>query len=490
MRRWLAGLLGVTVLVVASAGAAIAAPDGSGGGGDGGANLVGDQGDTETLSYRDTINLSIDDIQAYWVVTLPEVFGVEYEEISEVIPYDSDTDPDELPACATGASYEDIRDNAFYCFEDDTVSYDDESLLPTFYENYGNFAIAFALAHEWGHAIQGRVAPEVFSGVIPSVYYELQADCYAGAWTGWVDGGNSEQLLLEEGDLEAGIAGMLQVRDPVGTDVTDESSGSPHGSGFDRVSAFQEGFEQGAARCAAYFETPPAVTELPFTEEEDLANEGNLPFAEAVPAFTEDLELYWTAVFEAVGATYDGIADVESYNPKKKATLPECEALDLAPNQPRDYRGGVFYCPGDDFIAYDTTFLKQVHREIGDFASALLIGDAWARGMQEDLGIEGDPVDVAVQSDCFGGFWTGTIPVQIDVDENGLYDDISAQGDAIVRESAIVLSPGDLDEVVIGFTVFADPTAVEEGGTAFQRLQGFRTGFFADNLDECLALVG
>jgi predicted metalloprotease len=479
--------VGAIALVSSSAGAALGAP--AGGGGDGGADLVGDQAETETLGYQDTIDLSIEDIQAFWTVTFPEVFGIEYEEISDILPYDSDTSARNLSDCAEGASYEDIANNAFYCPVDDTVSYDDENLFPDFYDNYGNFSIAMALAHEWGHAVQGRVAPEVFTGGIPSVFSELQADCYAGAWTSWVESGESGEsgaaLELEEGDLEAGIAGLLAVRDPTGTDPSDESQVAPHGSGFDRVNAFQEGLEQGAARCAQYFEAPPVVTEFPFTSEQDLASGGNLPYADSVDLFTQDLDVYWTLVFDASSLTYDGIDDVERYNPKKEGTLPECDALGLDPDRPKTYRSLVFYCPGEEFIAYDTTFLKQVHREIGDNAVALLVSNAWADGMQEDLG---DEPDSAV-SDCFSGSWAGSIGVDIDGD---FLPDYASNGLEYYREAEplITSSPGDLDEVVISFLSLGEAAEVEATGlSAFSRLQNFRTGFFSGE-EACADLAG
>lgn len=485
MRRWLSGLLGVTVLVVASGGAALAAP---GGGGDG-QNLIGDD-DAGEISYREAIDLGIEDIEAFWTATMPQVFGFEYEEISDILPYDSKTDTSSLNECTpAGAEYEEIKDNASYCVLDDTVVYDDGSLFPRFFEELGAFAPVFALAHEWGHAIQGRVLTLDEFSTLPSVFVELQADCYAGAWASWVDSGQSEQLRLDPGDLEVGLGAILEVRDPIGVDPTDESQIQPHGNGFDRASAFQEGFEQGVSRCADYFNTPPLVTELPFTSEADLANEGNLPYADALDFGIQDLDAYWNAVFEVSGLTYDGVDEVTPYNIKRKGTLPKCEELDLAPSRPRDYRGGVFYCPGEEFIAFDTAFLKTVHREIGDFGAMLLVGNAWAAGMQEDLGTTGDPANLGLQADCFGGAWTGSIPVDLDGDGVG---DLSSRGGDVVREAVITLSPGDLDEVVISFITFRDPTSEAASGvSAFERVQAFRTGFFSFTAEQdCQALTG
>ena len=44
---------------------------------------------------------------------------------------------------------------------------------------------------------------------------------------------------------------MLLLRDAPGQSAADPSA---HGSAFDRIGAFQDGFESGAEQCATYFE--------------------------------------------------------------------------------------------------------------------------------------------------------------------------------------------------------------------------------------------
>jgi hypothetical protein len=280
---------------------------------------------------------------------------------------------------------------------------------------------------------------------------------------------------------------MLEFKDPVGFDPSEQGA---HGNGFDRTNAFSEGFESGASRCAEYDDISllPPVTEIPFTTEEDLANEGNLPIDEAIEFGIEDLDLYWSTVFEVSGLTYDGIEEgVDSFDPRRKSTLPECEGLGLRPRRPKAYKGAVFYCPDEEFIAYDENLIEDAHGDIGDFAAMLLIGNAWAAGMQEDLELEGGPLQV----DCFGGSWAGSIPIEIDGD--GIAD-FSANGQPVVRDpdaglASILLSPGDLDEVVGSFLLFSEPATGEDPDelTAFTRLQSFRQGFFSGE-EECAAI--
>ncbi|WP_433714997.1 neutral zinc metallopeptidase [Nocardia sp. CA-084685] len=92
------------------------------------------------------------------------------------------------------------------------------------------------LAHEWGHAIQTRAN---FQGL--TVTQEIQADCFAGAWAADVAAGHSS-FKAETNDLDAALAGFLTLRDEPGTDKTNPAA---HGSGFDRVSSFQTGFDGG-----------------------------------------------------------------------------------------------------------------------------------------------------------------------------------------------------------------------------------------------------
>jgi predicted metalloprotease len=493
VRRWLSALLGVATFVAASAGAAFAAPAGEGG------DNVENRGGGGELRYQETVDLAFEDIQTFWDETLPDVYGLEYREIPEdnFIPYDEDTDPDDLPACGEeGVTYEDVADNAFYCVigadtGDDFVAYDDGMLFPRLFSDFGPFALVQVLAHEWGHAIQGQILTFDEFVSAPSIVKELQADCFAGAYVAWVDDGDSEAFVTEPGDLETGLAGMLEFSDPLGFDPSEQGA---HGNGFDRANAFSEGLEQGATRCAEYDTALPPVTEIPFSTEEDLAAEGNLPFDETIEFGIEDLDLYWTAVFEASGLTYDGIEEgIDDYDPRRKSTLPECEGLDLAPRRPKNYRGLVFYCPGEEFIAYDENVLEDAHAGIGDLAAMVLLGNAWAAGMQEDLDITGDPADLILQADCFGGAWAGSIP--IDIDGDGL-SDFAAKGTEVIRDpdlgtASIFLSPGDLDEVVSALLQFSDPpTGDPDELTAFVRLSAFRTGFFSETAEtDCAALA-
>jgi predicted metalloprotease len=423
--------------------------------------------------YDKLLKTSIDDIQDFWEAELPAAYGIPYERVSnsDIHPYTARTDMDSITECArqTGRTYADFKGNAFFCGLDGTVNYDNGELFPRLYNKFGKdvFTLALVMAHEWGHLIQSQTGTD-----FPlTVFQETQADCFAGAWVAYVESGKSQNLQLESGDLDEGLAGLLEFRDMPGADPTAERA---HGSGFDRVNAFQQGVDGGVARCAQWAENPPLIVELPFTSAADVVQGGNLPFRDVLPTTKQDLDLYWQATIEP----YETVSDVISYNPRDRKSLPECQSAGL---KPRDYKNTVFYCEDEDFIAYDRNLLRGVYDQIGDFGASILIGNAWASAMQTRLGYTGDSKEIGLQADCFTGSWVGSVPV----DQEGTH--VSG----VPREFAFILSPGDLDEVVQSFLLFGDPAGAKKAarGTSFERMGAFRTGFF-EGEQACTALAG
>ena len=142
----------------------------------------------------------------------------------------------------------------------DFIAYDDAELFPGLYTKFGPFVIGVVLAHEWGHAIEVRGG---VSDSVAAVTLENQADCFSGAWTRWIADGNASALTINGTDLDGALGGLLFFRDQPGTTSADEQA---HGSGFDRVRAFQEGFEQGASHSAGYETDPPQPLDLQFRD--------------------------------------------------------------------------------------------------------------------------------------------------------------------------------------------------------------------------------
>jgi predicted metalloprotease len=427
--------------------------------------------------YDRELKAVIADLQDFWAAELPAVYGIRYTRIpnDDIHAFTSRTDMASITECARRGNlkYKDFKGNAFFCRLDGTVNYDNENYFPQLYKQLGSTAIAVSMAHEWGHAIQEQTETEFPA----SVLRETQADCFSGAWIARVEEGGSPKLELDPGELERGLAGRLGAADPIGGDPRMKGA---HGNGFDRVNSFQDGFEGGVVRCAEWSENPPLITQLPFTDEQDLAQQGNAPLREVVPATTEDLDLYWQQ-FTFGGAPYQSVRDVVAFDPQDRGTLPDCPGANLAA---RDYRGLVFYCEGGDFVAYDRDLIERVYSRIGDFGVATLIGNAWASAMQSRLGITEESREVGLQADCFTGAWAGSVPVDID-------NTVQARNLPATREASFALSPGDLDEVVKAFLVFTDPAEAGEavGATAFERMEAFRLGFLQDE-QSCLPLAG
>ncbi len=419
-------------------------------------------------SFQSTVKADVADIQSYWRETLPAVYGIDYQPIpsNRVRAYDKNSPASAFSKCGgERPSYQQNKDNAAYCVLDDTVTYDTGVLLPRLKRTFGNFSIGLVFAHEWGHAIQGRTLTQEQFISAPTVLKEAQADCFAGAWVAWAERGNAQHVKFGAKELDTALAGLASLRDPLGVDPTNDQA---HGNAFDRTNAFQLGTEGGAARCKAFDSDPPVITEIPFTTAQEAISGGNLPFAEVVPAVHTDLDAYGAQAFPG----YQPITDVKAYDGSKPSSVPKCGADTLKPDE---YKDSSLYCPADDYIAYDQNLARSIYNDIGDFALAWLISGDWGVAVQDRLGVQGSDVAVSIRGDCLSGAWASSL----------------ARG---AHPTQLQLAPGDLDKVVQAFLTYSDdagaPATNRTSGTAFQRLQAFRAGFFSTNpINDCLTLA-
>jgi uncharacterized protein len=184
--------------------------------------------------YTQTLEQVFASLEQYWAQALPEAFGVEFTPPSRYVYYR----PEEGPGPRCGQERAPAK-NAFYCPAGDFIAWDESGLVIPYYVQQGDFAAAFVLAHEFGHAMQARLPRRERLTVLS----ELQADCFAGAWARSV----SDQGYLEAGDLDEATFAVLAARDVPGTPFTDPRA---HGTGFERTRAFSDGYGDGPRACA------------------------------------------------------------------------------------------------------------------------------------------------------------------------------------------------------------------------------------------------
>lgn len=141
--------------------------------------------------------------------------------------------------------------NASFCPADDSISWDTDYMNSMFAER-GSFAPAMFLAHEWGHVVQRR------AGVQPPVSdkpTELQADCLAGVFAA------REQAVGVLGAMDVMVAwdAFCSWGDPF---TSPWFAQGPHGTCFERRSAFIRGYEQGRACVGTLCTQAPTSTAL------------------------------------------------------------------------------------------------------------------------------------------------------------------------------------------------------------------------------------
>ena len=199
-------------------------------------------------------------LEDYWQETGPQI-GLDYVGPQDLILFSQ--------AVATGCGNASSSTGPFYCPPDQTIYIDTsfyDQLEQRFGAESGPLAEMYVVAHEWGHHVQN------LAGILQStqdgqtgptsnaVRVELQADCFAGAWTGAAATTEDEngvtflQPITREQYSEA-----LSAAAAVGDDRIQEATQgqvSPHqfthGTSEQRVRWFEAGYEQGAGACDTF----------------------------------------------------------------------------------------------------------------------------------------------------------------------------------------------------------------------------------------------
>jgi uncharacterized protein len=234
------------------------------GGGDGGTDTTGTTGSTGTTGECKTgadanasedcaIDLITNSVQGYWSQAYADQAGQPYQDI-KTVKFSGQTES----GCGTASS----ALGPFYCPNDQRVyldtSFMDDMLQGQLGAKGGPFALAYVIAHEYGHHVENLIGVlgKIRTQQGPksdSVKVELMADCLAGMWAGSAqtttdaDGNRIIEDLTQDD-----IARAIDAAQAVGDDrIQKRSSGRvnpeawTHGSSEQRVHWFNVGLKEG-----------------------------------------------------------------------------------------------------------------------------------------------------------------------------------------------------------------------------------------------------
>jgi uncharacterized protein len=260
------GTIAVIVLfVILTQGTSLNVPGtGSGGTGTNATGTTADScktGEDANNSQDCAIDLITNSVQNYWSQAYEQQIGQPYQDI-RTVKYSGQT----TSGCGTASS----SMGPFYCPNDKLV-YLDTSFMQDMLQGQlgakgGPFALAYVIAHEYGHHVQdelgilGKIRTQQ-GETSDSVKTELMADCLAGAWaksaqtTTDADGNKIIEDLTQDD-----IARAIDAAQAVGDDrIQKQTSGRvnpdswTHGSSEQRVHWFNVGLEKGTIEACNTF---------------------------------------------------------------------------------------------------------------------------------------------------------------------------------------------------------------------------------------------
>jgi predicted metalloprotease len=213
---------------------------------------TGEDANTDVDCARVAVENSLYD---FWSETLPSQSDTEFRAQRDLTTFSGAVD--------TGCGNATSAVGPFYCPVDQTIYLDttffDDVLERQLDGPSGDFVEPYVLAHEYGHHIQnltgalGQVRTQQ-GPTSDAVRLELQADCYAGMWTGSAtrtDDVTGQPLFLELSEQD--ISQAIEAAKAVGDDRIQQQStgrvdpeGWTHGSAEQRMRWFMVGYEQGS----------------------------------------------------------------------------------------------------------------------------------------------------------------------------------------------------------------------------------------------------
>ena len=423
-----------------------------------------DNGDIDRLAL-----LALNDIEEFWKQNWPDAAKKPFKAVSTLVSYDS-RDPQSPIVCRV-KTYGSI--NAAFVFSCNLVEWDRGQLFPAAKKYFGDMSPVGILAHEFGHALQFN-GGLVDTRSTPTLVKEQQADCFAGVYLRWVAEGHSARFTLSTGDaLSHVIAGMLKTSDPIMTEEElQESENQAHGTGLDRVSAFQMGFDSGSATCAKIDmnEIKKRRGDEPLALQQDSSGEADT----GEVAIDND----------NVGTLIEILNKV--FSPKSPPTLSftNTPCADAKPTK------GASYCPATNTVTADLPTLQQIGKPggrkgmtdpmmlQGDNTAMSIITSRYVLAVQHERGLPLDSAVTAVRTACLTGAAQRNM----------------AQPVSVPSGKQLVLTAGDLDKALIGLLMNGVAASDVNGANmpaGFTRVLAFRAGVL-DNIDECFPedLVG
>jgi predicted metalloprotease len=420
-----------------------------------------DNGEIDRLSM-----LALNDIEEFWKQNWPDAAKKPFKAVSSVVSYDS-RDRQSPPVC-------NIRTagviNAAYVYSCNLVEWDRGQLFPSAKNYFGDMSVVGILAHEFGHALQVN-GGLVNTRTTPTLVMEQQADCFAGVYLRWVAEGHSSRFTLSAGDaLSHVIAGMLKISDPIMTEAElQESENQAHGTGLDRVSAFQMGFVSGSGTCAKIDmdEIKKRRAGEPLALQED-------PSGEATTGEVEINNENITTLVEILGKVF---------SPKSPPTLSFASTTcpDAKPTK------GASYCPSTNTLIADIPTLQEIGKPggrkgmtdpmmlQGDNTAMSIVASRYALAVQHERGLPLNAPPTGVRTACLTG-----------AAERGMAEPVS-----IPSGKQLVLTGGDLDKALIGLLVNGMAASDVNGANmpaGFTRALAFRAGVM-DNTDQCFQRI-
>lgn len=400
---------------------------------------------------------SVSDIEDFWSSAYSETFDGQFTPVDALISWDAGGF-DNAEFCGENTYG---LENAGYCYLDNTIGWDRGVLLPALQDSFGEIAVTNVLAHEYGHAIQHQA--DLTRKSTPTLVAEQQADCLAGVYMRWVAEGNSPRFTLSTGDgLNSLLAAVISFRDPLPSEGDFDSTSDEHGSAFERITAFQFGFTEGAASCAA------------IDAKEIAQRRGDLPVE-----LQSDQTGEWPVSEESVKAIVEALGIMFSPTDPPQLRFDAQSASDCADARPSP---PVSYCPATNTIAVDLAGLKAISRPTGhEETGGVVSGDNTAYSvlvsrymlaLQKERGLALDNAEAALRTACLSGVATTKMTQEITTSDG----------------NTVALTAGDLDEAVSGLLtngLMASDVNGETVPSGFSRMDAFRTGVLGDE-DRCL----